>query len=655
MPASITCPRCGETYTVEEYERDEFCRKCESHLRIDFISRKREEVKGWRRLFPYQPYEPQIEFMKDIEETVAKGNVLIAEACNGFGKTISSLSCLLPTGKQIIYATRTHEQVRQVLLELQKINEKSGESYTAVNLASRGHLCINPDCRDLPPNEALEMCHSLRKDDECPYTSEIDRVPGGIAPILDKGELIRQGRRLNLCPYFLARNMAKHSKIIVAPYPYIFDHMIRMMIGLDLEGKILVLDEGHNIDQVGQDILSDTLSERVLSAAAEELKLIGKSPRFINRIGEHLLRTDTGKSRLISQEQLERDLELALGMSISKFMDNHAPLVDPIRTFKSKAGNPPVSSLNGLLEFLELLQTSQKEKYVAMYTRNYYSAPVIEYRCLDPSLAIEPVVEEANGVLIMSGTLSPIDIFSEIIGQEDALQRAYPNIQKSDKIKMMVETGVTSSYRERTDDMITHMGEIIAGDLTEVRQGALIFFTQRGFMNQCLDSWSRKGILRSSGGRMYMSGKQLFREGSNAHQNRDIVDRYKRMAVSIGGAVLCCVFRGRNSEGSNFPDDQARAIFLVGVPYANYGDPLVKAQIKYFNRIRRGLGNKWYTMDAFRAANQSLGRGIRGSDDWCHYWLLDRRYSENLGLISKWAQGQNPKIRHTSRAAQQRF
>ena len=120
--------------------------------------------------------------------------------------------------------------------------------------------------------------------------------------------------------------------------------------------------------------------------------------------------------------------------------------------------------------------------------------------------------------------------------------------------------------------------------------------------------------------------------------------RYKKSATGLKGAVLCCVFRGRNSEGSNFPDDEARAIVLIGVPYANYGDPLVKAQIRYFNTVKRGLGNEWYTMDAFRAANQSLGRGIRGREDWCHYWLLDRRYYEKINLLSPWAKGTSPRI-----------
>ena len=652
MP-SITCPGCGREHTVEEYEEDRFCRACGRLLRVGRGSGNGND--GWRRLFPYEPYPPQVDFIRDIQETAGRGGVLVAEACNGFGKTISVLSCLLPMGKRIIYGTRTHEQVRQVLLELEKINEKSGESYTAVNLASRDHLCVNPECRGLPRNEAQELCNILRKNEECPYVSDLDKPPRGLPSILSKDTLVKEGRRRRICPYYLARRMMKESRVVVAPYPYIFNPMIRLTTGLDLEGHVLVLDEGHNIDKVGQEILSDTMTERGLSAAAEEMKLIGESPRFIERLGEHLLKSDQGKPRLVSPETLQRDLELALGVEIEAFIDGHSVFVDAVRTKKMQGGNPPVSYLNGLLGFFELLQTSVKDKYVGVYTRSYYGAPVIEYRCLDPSLAVVPVVEEASGAIVMSGTLSPLDTFSEILGLGDAVQRSYPSIQKSKRIRMIVETGVTSAYRERTDEMITRMGEAVSRAVEAVDQGVLLFFTQRGFMNTCLDVWESKGYVKGQGGRLYLAGKQLYREGTDAKRNRDVVTRYKRMAVGVGGAVLCCVFRGRNSEGSNFPGDQARGIVLVGVPYANYGDPLVKAQIRYYNRLSRGLGNRWYTMDAYRAANQSLGRGIRGRDDWCHYWLLDRRYEEKLQLISRWAQGDGAEVRRSERLAQQTF
>jgi Rad3-related DNA helicase len=649
MSSTIHCPNCGRAHTVEEYLEDRFCRGCETLLTLSGDA----FPGSWTRLFPYEPYPQQVEFIEDVVSIVGRGKVLVAEACNGFGKTVSALSCLLPLGRRIIYATRTHEQVRQVLLEMEKINEKAGEGYTAVNLASRDHLCVNPECRGLPANESQELCGVLRKSGDCPYISEMDKPPTGLPKILTREALMEEGRKRKMCPYYLARRMMKECHLVVAPYPYVFNPMIRLTTGLDLGGLVLVLDEGHNVDQVGQEILSDTLAERGLSAAAEEMRLIGKSPRFIDKLGEHLLRMDSERPRLVSAEALERDLELALGMSVAAFMDAHAPLVESIRARKAKDGNPPVCFLNGILGFFELLQGSVKEKYVGVYTRSYYGAPVIEYRCLDPSLAVAPVVAEAHGVLVMSGTLSPLDTFAEIIGLGDAEKRSYPSIQRSDKIQMVVDISVTTQYRDRSDEMIARMGETIGRELETVKQGALIFFTQRGFMNRCLDVWTEERILKAHGGRLLLAGKQLFREGRDAAQNRDVVARYKRMAVGVGGAVLCCVFRGRNSEGSNFPGDQARGIFLVGVPFANYGDPLVKAQIRYYNGLRPGLGNRWYTMDAYRAANQSLGRGIRGRDDWCHYWLLDRRYADNLGLITRWAQGDGAEIR--GGAAQQTF
>jgi Rad3-related DNA helicase len=99
---------------------------------------------------------------------------------------------------------------------------------------------------------------------------------------------------------------------------------------------------------------------------------------------------------------------------------------------------------------------------------------------------------------------------------------------------------------------------------------------------------------------------------------------------------LCGVFRGRNAEGSNFPYEEARGVILVGVPFADYSDPVVKAQIGFFNRERRGMGKRWYAMDALRAANQALGRGIRHRDDWCNFILMDSRYQTYQKLISEW-------------------
>lgn len=647
MPRLVLCPVCGRRHSIEEYEEDRFCRDCGALLRVG-PARGRGAAKrrrGWRELFPYKPYPQQMEFMDDVERIVGGGGVLIAEACNGFGKTASALSSLLALGRPIVYGTRTHEQVRQVLEEVAAINEKAGSRFTAVNLASRQHLCLNPECRDLPRREALEVCRALRKEDGCPYRSEVPGLPRGLPPILSPRALMAAGRRGSICPYYLARRAARQSMVVVAPYAYIFDPAIRASVGLELQGRALILDEGHNIDKVGQETLSDTLSERSLEAAAEELRSVAKSARHMRRLAGHIREHAADGPQVRTGEALERNLELALGVDLHGFVDRYAEAVEAIRARKLRRGDPPICYLNGVLSFIDLVASSRRDRYAAVYRRSPHGVAVLEYRCLDPSLAVRPVVEEASGALVMSGTLSPMDLFAEVVGLGGAERRVYPPIQSPENVRMVIDARVTTKFDERSDEMILRIGGSLASDVAAVPNGVLIFFPQRRFMSRCLDVWGVNGVIEVRRGRLHLGGKPLFIEGRDAVDNRGVVERYKRAAVGPEGAVLCCVFRGRNAEGSNFPREQARGIFLVGVPYANYADPLIRAQIRYFNRRSPGLGHRWYTMDAFRAANQALGRGIRSQDDWCHYWLLDRRYADRLSLLSRWALGSGPEFR----------
>ena len=600
---------------------------------------------SWWELFPYNPYPQQVDFMNDVKRIVGSGGVLIAEACNGFGKTSSALSSLLALGRPIVYATRTHEQVRQVLTEIIAINEKSGERFTAVNLASRQHLCLNPDCQDLPQRELLEVCRALKEGEGCDYEIDIQELPSGLPPVLLPRKLISMGQQNSLCPYYLARRAAKQSRVVVAPYAYVFDTIVRASVGLSLSGKVLVLDEGHNLDKVGQESLSDTLSERSLDIATGELKLIGKAKTEIERLTEYLREHTSDEPFLQSSEELEKELESVLGCGLQTFVRRYLEAVKVIRTWKMRQGDPPVCYLNGVLSFLSLVFSSTKSQYIAIYQRTAYGAAVLEYRCLDPSLAVQPVVEEASGALIMSGTLSPMNLFAEIMGLSQAEKRSYPSIQSSENIRMVIDTSVTTRFEERSDEMILQVGKSLVADIVEVPNGVLLFFTQRRFMSRCLDVWRANNIVEARKNQLYLGGKPLFVEGFNAEENRMVVERYKEEAISPKGAVLCCVFRGRNAEGSNFPDEEARGIFLIGVPYANYREPLVRAQISYFNERSPELGQRWYIMDAFRAANQAMGRGIRSKDDRCHYWLLDKRYAEHISLLSKWALGEKPEIR----------
>ena len=643
MSYLYVCPKCGRPHTKAEYIGSMFCRECGKFLtgrnRVNVSSSRGQKTgsKEWS-LFPYEPYPQQLEFMRDVKNVVGNRDVLVTEACNGFGKTVCALASILPMNRKVVYATRTHEQVRQVLLEVAHINMSSGKAFSAVNLASRQHLCLNEKCRGLSAAEAVEACRLLREAGQCPYKAEIELSGSTLPLVLSIKRLRRQGKTRKICPYFLARKAAESSTIIVAPYQYIFNEHIRRMVKLELSNRVLVFDEAHNADQIGQDALSNTLSERTLNSAKRELEAVEATTEFIDHLTEYLDKKVSENSTTESGIKLHLDLKQVLSVKkLSTFAAEFSDLVEEIRINKMERGDYPVCFLNGVLNFLKHVDSSPRESYIAVYRRSFQGFSIIEYRCLDPSLAIKPVVEEASGALIMSGTLSPLELFTEVLGLKKAEKRTYSAIANPENVRTIIDPSVTTRFKERNEEMINRYGENVSKVVSKIPNGVLIFFPQRKLMLKSLDYWRRMGIIEHVSNRSHLNGKPLFIEGTRASENRRIVEEYKRAAKTGHGAVLCGVFRGRNAEGSNFPYEEARGVVLIGVPYADYSDPVVKAQIRYFNKKRRGLGEKWYVMDAFRAANQAIGRGIRHRDDWCNFILMDNRYKTHQTLISNWA------------------
>lgn len=49
------------------------------------------------------------------------------------------------------------------------------------------------------------------------------------------------------------------------------------------------------------------------------------------------------------------------------------------------------------------------------------------------------------------------------------------------------------------------------------------------------------------------------------------------------GAVLLAYCRGKVSEGTDFPDDMARAVIIVGIPYPGAKDIRVDLKKKYMD------------------------------------------------------------------------
>lgn len=67
----------------------------------------------------------------------------------------------------------------------------------------------------------------------------------------------------------------------------------------------------------------------------------------------------------------------------------------------------------------------------------------------------------------------------------------------------------------------------------------------------------------------------------------------------------------------------------VGIPYAVRKDPVIDMKMTYNDmNVSKGLlrGSEWYSIQAYRALNQALGRCLRHIHDWGAVLLVDERF-----------------------------
>jgi len=97
------------------------------------------------------------------------------------------------------------------------------------------------------------------------------------------------------------------------------------------------------------------------------------------------------------------------------------------------------------------------------------------------------------------------------------------------------------------------------------------------------------------------------------------------------GAVLVAPSMER---GIDLPDDEARVVVVLKVPYPNLGDKQIAA------RLHTRGGESWYRVQTVRRLVQMTGRAVRSETDWAHTYILDAQFLElrkkAKGLFPRW-------------------
>lgn len=598
-----------------------------------------------REYFPYDELRPhQEEFIALVDSAVRRGENAIIEAPTGFGKTVSVLAGVLPYAKsmgyKVLYLARTHKQMDRVIEELKAINGKSPVS--GVEMRSRKELCLHKYLLEFTTDAytAMVVCKNLRKMGKCVYFENEKKKKSEFEEVVKlflqepsfPSEILEYAKLLELCPYDIVRQAAFKSDVIVASYLYMLSPTIRenfmTYLDLDYSDLIVIFDEAHNLPDQAISALSDRLSIHTVNRAISEADEYNEHEiaNFLSVFGRglELLYSDKLRERDVHEVPLSPEVIFSHVVSVLgidgryllRFLNDMVAVGDSIREDRIEKGKPPRSYVGRVGEFLlNWISVADREDYLFLLSRE--KGLSLELVPLDPSRAIE-WVGKVQSAIFMSGTLTPLEAFRDVMGVERAKLKKFPRMVKRENAQVLVAKDVSTRGDERSIELYRRMVEYIVEAVKLIPKNVGVFAASYEVLQGLLSANLQV--------RIEETGKAVFveKQGVSSAENDLMVAQFKAHAKG-NGAVLLGVMGGRNSEGQDYSGDEMNGVILVGIPYAR-PTPRVQAQIRYFEKKFPGKGRYYgYYLPAHRKLVQAAGRVHRSEEERGSIVILDYR------------------------------
>jgi DNA excision repair protein ERCC-2 len=258
-----------------------------------------------------------------------------------------------------------------------------------------------------------------------------------------------------------------------------------------------------------------------------------------------------------------------------------------------------------------------------------YTAGLVLFECM-PGETLRDIFDGLGGGVLMSATLEPLDVFTEVSGLEALRSPERPVVERTydlpfpaeNRASMLVDaTPFTAHNRgdpgsnadpetwNRTRDEYAHVLRTLARSPGNVLL-ALPNYREARWAGEYL-----RGVV----------DKEVLVDESSSNER---TEELKGEFFAGDGKVLVTSTRGTLTEGVDYDGDKLSCCGVVGVPLVNVGSPRVRA-------VKRAYGDAFgedhafeyaLTVPAVRRARQTLGRVIRGVDEVGIRALVGRRY-----------------------------
>ncbi|KAH8739379.1 helicase [Cryptosporidium ryanae] len=266
---------------------------------------------------------------------------------------------------RVIYSSRTHSQLSQVMRELKSsgigdgftielfdtendncsnlINNKSSKqesstlkkksvlkgiglggtgtnngcngnkTFKATILGSRDQLCVHNRVSKSRGNALIKNCRRITKEGKCKYHNNLKqaKASGVAADIRDIEDLkslaLSSSGSSYFCPFYATREIESVCNVVLLPYNYLLDSITRQNLKIDLRNSILILDEAHNLESVAEEAYSYDLRDIDIALSQKAIQNILEATKLGLLEDKEKTSTNNGNRGKNSRNRKEND------------------------------------------------------------------------------------------------------------------------------------------------------------------------------------------------------------------------------------------------------------------------------------------------------------------------------------------------------------
>ena len=615
--------------------------------------------------------ESQSDMITDGIEALLCEGTLLASAPTGIGKTAASLASAINVQRsssdnlKILFLTGRQSQHRIVVDTVQKINQKLGTTepwVRLVDLIGREGMCRNVDRMSGKCDCEDDLDASMKDELRADMQANILRRPTHV------DDLIRDSRRVDLCPWATAREVVKNCDILVCDYNHVFIDSVReaslASMGIDIENTILIVDEAHNLpDRVrnGMErrIISNTFRdarfevqehlETAIELAAskgedvelDEMKWAERSlkrlqsqmPTWFSAREKELSRSDEEDMQIETRNLLE-EMDTILNETLEqspkgRFSSLHrlvAQLYSVRVDLENEDDDERETSSERLAAFITTCgQYEDSSALVLVFDRLTDDDPRVRSFLLDPGVVSGPLFASCRGSILMSGTLFPAEMYRDLLRLPDTEERKvfakdYDSPFLSERRPVLVAQNTTSRYTERGEANTNYIREHVIEVLRNTPGHVALFTQSYAMLDMVLDDY-----------RWIPWGIQIEKENSrmSKRQVEGMVENLYRKRRTNDRIMLCGVLSGKLAEGVDYPENILDAVICIGLPVpppsARQKALTDYCQDKFGVSVARRYSSH---QPAVNSVLQAIGRPIRKAEDRALVVILEKRIRE---------------------------